>query len=161
MILRQIMRVVHPLRSVTLQKNILAGINGSDSYSTEIKDSVPKEEPTKKNISKAMKAYLERAKEHEDFMQKQREEFQIGKRHLANMMGEDPETFTQDDIDHAIEYLFPSGLYEKKARPLMKPPEEVFPQRKAAEFDESGRYLLFRYLYYVQCCQNEETVCYT
>lgn len=146
MILRQIMRVVHPLRSVTLQKNILAGINGSDSYSTEIKDSVPQEEPTKKNISKAMKAYLERAKEHEDFMQKQREEFQIGKRHLANMMGEDPETFTQDDIDHAIEYLFPSGLYEKKARPLMKPPEEVFPQRKAAEFDESGR--PYHFLFY-------------
>lgn len=39
----------------------------------------------------------------------------------------------------AIEYLFPSGLFEKKARPFMRPPEEVFPERKAAEFDESGR----------------------
>lgn len=27
------------------------------------------------------------------------EEFEVGKRHLANMMGEDPETFTQEDID--------------------------------------------------------------
>jgi small subunit ribosomal protein S9 len=35
--------------------------------------------------------------------------------------------------------LFPSGLFEKKARPFMRPPEEVFPQRKAAEFDETGR----------------------
>ncbi|XP_060534967.1 small ribosomal subunit protein uS9m [Cylas formicarius] len=92
-----------------------------------------------KSTSKAMKAYLERAREHDEFMTERRHEFQIGKRHLANMMGEDPETFTQEDIDRAIEYLFPSGLFEKKARPIMKPPEEIFPQRKAAEFDETGR----------------------
>lgn len=30
-------------------------------------------------------------------------------------------------------------MYDKRAKPMMKPPEEVFPQRKAAEFDESGR----------------------
>lgn len=35
----------------------------------------------------------------EEFIKKQVEEFNIGKRHLANMMGEDPETFTQGDID--------------------------------------------------------------
>lgn len=34
-----------------------------------------------------------------EYIQKQVEEFNIGKRHLANMMGEDPETFTQEDID--------------------------------------------------------------
>uniref|UniRef100_D3TM49 Small ribosomal subunit protein uS9m n=1 Tax=Glossina morsitans morsitans TaxID=37546 RepID=D3TM49_GLOMM len=90
-------------------------------------------------ISKAMKAYLERAQEHDEFMKTQQLEYQIGKRHLANMMGEDSETFTQEDINNAIEYLFPSGLYEKKARPSMRPPEEVFPARKAAEFDETGR----------------------
>lgn len=33
----------------------------------------------------------------------------------------------------------PSALYDKRAKPMMKPPEEVFPQRKAAEFDETGR----------------------
>lgn len=86
-----------------------------------------------------MKAYLERAQQHNEFMDAKNKEFQIGKRHLANMMGEDPETFTQKDIDEAIEYLFPSGLYDSKARPFMRPPEEVYPQRKAAEFDESGR----------------------
>lgn len=53
----------------------------------------------KKNINKSMKAYLERAREHDEFMKGQNYEFQIGKRHLANMMGEDPETFTQRDID--------------------------------------------------------------
>lgn len=49
--------------------------------------------------SKAMKAYIQRAKEHDEFMQVQEDEYRIGKRHLANMMGEDPETFTQDDVD--------------------------------------------------------------
>lgn len=93
----------------------------------------------KGKVSKAMKAYLERAKAHDEFMKVQNLEFKLGKRHLANMMGEDPETFTQTDIDRAIQYLFPSGLYDKKARPMMKPPEEVIPQRKAAEFDETGR----------------------
>lgn len=34
-----------------------------------------------------------------EFIQKQVEEFNIGKRHLANMMGEDPENFTQEDVD--------------------------------------------------------------
>nr|XP_014098407.1 28S ribosomal protein S9, mitochondrial isoform X2 [Bactrocera oleae] len=86
-----------------------------------------------------MKAYLERARENDEFMKTQKLEYQIGKRHLANMMGEDPETFTQEDIDNAIEYLFPSGLFDKRARPLMKSPEEIFPARKAAEFDETGR----------------------
>lgn len=46
-----------------------------------------------------MRAYLERAKAHDEFMKQQIHEFQIGKRHLANMMGEDPETFTQQDVD--------------------------------------------------------------
>jgi small subunit ribosomal protein S9 len=55
------------------------------------------------------------------------------------MMGEKAEQMTQEDIDKAIEYLFPSGLYEKSARPLMKPPEEIFPKQKDAEFDAEGR----------------------
>jgi small subunit ribosomal protein S9 len=49
--------------------------------------------------NKAMKAYLERATAHDEFMQIQSHGFRIGKRHLANMMGEDPETFSQNDID--------------------------------------------------------------
>lgn len=69
----------------------------SSHYATDVTaTAVPKPQ---KPISKAMKAYLERAKEHDEFMKIQREEFCIGKRHLANMMGEDPETFTQEDIN--------------------------------------------------------------
>ncbi|XP_074521051.1 small ribosomal subunit protein uS9m [Halichoeres trimaculatus] len=81
-----------------------------------------------------------------EFIQKQVEEFNVGKRHLANMMGEDPETFTQEDIDRSIAYLFPSGLFEKQARPLMKHPDEVFPQQRAVQWGEDGR--PFHFLFY-------------
>jgi len=91
------------------------------------------------SIGKAMQAYMERAKEHQKFMKEQEEEFVFGRRHLANMMGKDPETFTQNDIDESIRYLFPAGLFEPKARPIMRPPTEIFPKQKSAEFDASGR----------------------
>ncbi len=42
------------------------------------------------------------------------------------MMGVDPAEMTQEEVDKAIEYLLPSGLKESSARPLMKPPEEVW-----------------------------------
>lgn len=93
----------------------------------------------KEKTSRAMKAYLERSRDHDEFIKTKKQEYELGKRHLANMMGEDPENFTQEDVDRAIEYLMPCGLYDKKARPMMKPPEEVYPPRKAAEFDETGR----------------------
>jgi small subunit ribosomal protein S9 len=97
------------------------------------------QEGVKGNISKAMHLYLERAKEHQRFMKDQEQEFVFGRRHLANMMGKDPEAFTQKDIDEAIRYLFPSGLFEPKARPKMKPPQEIYPKQKAAQFDINGR----------------------
>lgn len=43
------------------------------------------------------------------------------------------------NVQRSIEYLFPSGIYDPKARPMMRHPEEIFPNRKAAEFDETGR----------------------
>lgn len=90
-------------------------------------------------ISKAMKAYLDRAQQHDDFIKEQTHEYEMGRRHLANMMGVDENTFTQRDIDEAICYLMPSGLFDKKARPMMKHPKDLFPKRKAAEFDATGR----------------------
>ncbi|CAL1598691.1 unnamed protein product [Knipowitschia caucasica] len=81
-----------------------------------------------------------------EFIQKQVQEYNIGKRHLANMMGEDPETFTQEDVDRSIAYLFPSGLFEKKARPIMKHPDEIFPKQRAIQWDADGR--PFHFLFY-------------
>lgn len=34
-----------------------------------------------------------------ELIQEQLEEFRVGKRHLANMMSEDPESFSQEDVD--------------------------------------------------------------
>jgi small subunit ribosomal protein S9 len=42
-------------------------------------------------------------------------------------------------IQESIRYLFPAGLFEPKARPIMRPPNEIFPKQKAAQFDASGR----------------------
>uniref|UniRef100_A0A146LSR9 Small ribosomal subunit protein uS9m n=1 Tax=Lygus hesperus TaxID=30085 RepID=A0A146LSR9_LYGHE len=99
-----------------------------------------------KKQSKVMKAYVERSKAYNEFMKKEEQAYNIGKRHLANMMGVDPETFTQKDVDEAIEYLFPSGIFDKRGRPFMKPPQDVFPPRKDAQFDETGR--PFHFLFY-------------
>ncbi|KAL6257895.1 hypothetical protein P5V15_011494 [Pogonomyrmex californicus] len=117
--------------------------NKSQSFATsinDIKDEIKSntKKPEKK-ISKAMAMYLQRTKEHDEFMKKEIIEYEIGKRHLANMMGEDPECFTQADVERSIEYLFPSGLFDPKARPIMDHPEKIFPNKKEAEFDESGR----------------------
>jgi len=91
-------------------------------------------------ISKAMRAYIDRARTHGKFMDKQCAEFDIGKRHLARIMGKDPELdFTQGDVDKAIEYLFPSGLFAPPARPFMRHPSKVYPKRKAPQFGWDGR----------------------
>lgn len=90
-------------------------------------------------MSLAMKFYLEKKRSHDAFIAKERSEFELGKKHLANMMGMQYESMTQEDIDKAIEYLFPSGLYAETARPMMKPPEEIYPRQKEAEFDVDGR----------------------
>ena len=78
-----------------------------------------------KKLSSAMKHYMERKREHDTFIAKERSEFELGKKHLANMMGMDYDAMSQEDVDKAIEYLFPSGLFHEDARPKMKPPEEV------------------------------------
>eukprot|EP00092_Neocalanus_flemingeri_P020772 GFUD01022508.1.p1 GENE.GFUD01022508.1~~GFUD01022508.1.p1 ORF type:complete len:398 (+),score=132.89 GFUD01022508.1:50-1243(+) len=93
---------------------------------------------SEREMSSAMKMYLKRKREHDMFISRERAEFDIGKEHLANMMGLEASTITQEQIDKSIEYLFPSGL-APEAKPVMKPPEEIFPRQKDAEFDMEGR----------------------
>lgn len=92
-----------------------------------------------REISKSMMSYLKRAREHKEFLLKETVEFERGKRHLANMMGVEPNEMTQKDIDTAIKYLFPTGLFDKKAWPMMKHPETIFKAQKEAQFDVEGR----------------------
>merc|ERR1712142_861388 len=73
------------------------------------------------------------------FMKEEIEKYHFSKRWLAKMMGEDPDTFSQDDMDEAIRYLLPSHLLGKDARPQLKHPYEVFPKVKEDEFDADGR----------------------
>jgi len=91
-------------------------------------------------ISKAMKAYIERARKEGRFMKQQTAEYELGKRHLARIMGKDPTLdFTQKDIESAISYLFPSGLFSPYARPFMDHPSKIFPKKKAPQFGWDGR----------------------
>lgn len=118
----------------------------STSYSTEVEQVDDKEKNNEavsekikeKNMSSAMRLYLMRKREHDMFIAREESEFKIGTEHLANMMGLDQESMTQEDIDKSIEYLFPSGL-NAEARPMMKPPALIFPRQKDAEFDVDGR----------------------
>eukprot|EP00095_Tigriopus_kingsejongensis_P000963 maker-scaffold83_size396513-snap-gene-1.21 protein:Tk00963 transcript:maker-scaffold83_size396513-snap-gene-1.21-mRNA-1 annotation:"unknown" len=112
----------------------------SDEMASEIdSESVSLSKTERKTVNLAVKAYLERKRKYDAFMTIERSEFDLGQKHLANMMGMDYESMEQVDIDKAIEYLFPSGLYEESARALMKPPEQVYPKQKEAEFDGEGR----------------------
>lgn len=54
---------------------------------------------TKEKLSKAAKAYLERAQKYDEMISEARAEYTTGMRHLANMMGENPDTFTQADAN--------------------------------------------------------------
>ncbi|CAI4229146.1 unnamed protein product [Auanema sp. JU1783] len=92
-----------------------------------------------KKIGRALETYLKQSKEHTAMMNRERADFELGRRHLANMMSLDANTMTQSDIDSAIEYLFPSGLSDPKARPVMRPPDEIIPQFKQFTFDDEGR----------------------
>lgn len=117
-----------------------------------------KSEDRLRNLNKSMKSYMKRVIEHETLMKKEIAEYNIGKRHLANMMGKDPATFQQSDINAAIKYLFPSGLFDPKAQPAMKHPDDLYPKCAEAQFDTTGRphhFLFYTALpNYYQCLYN-------
>ncbi|CAD6224653.1 GSCOCG00005486001-RA-CDS [Cotesia congregata] len=130
------------LRQYSITKNLTEGIYIKSlmrSCFSTTAESVEDGSFKNKKLNSAMRAYLERAAEYDKFIKKEDQDYQIGKRHLANMMGENPETFNQDAVNRSIQYLFPSGLYEPKARPIMEEASKIFPPKKAAQFDEEGR----------------------
>lgn len=50
-------------------------------------------------MNNAARMFMERAHEYDEMIEDSRLEYQLGLRHLANMMGEDPEMFTQKDAN--------------------------------------------------------------
>ncbi|KAJ1525977.1 hypothetical protein ONE63_009160 [Megalurothrips usitatus] len=83
-----------------------------------------------------MRAYIDRVKEFEQKTILASEEYDTGKRFLANIMGEDPSLFSNEDVDKAVQYLLPSGIYQEFCRPEMKPPQDIV---QKAKFDDTGR----------------------
>ncbi|KAK5983577.1 RhoGAP and Ras-association domain containing protein [Trichostrongylus colubriformis] len=121
-------------------RTLLPSVRAARLLSTEsvASSSFTEEKPLKK-IGRALETYIKLSREHVSMMARERADFELGRRHLANMMNMDPHTMTQEDIDTAISYLFPSGLFDLKARPVMRPPDEIMPKFHRFEFDEEGR----------------------
>lgn len=105
----------------------------------DVKTAVPATLSNEERIGRAMRVYLEKKKASDAVIKSHIQEYELGKRHLANIMGTDPDDFTQRDINAAIAYLLPSGLFNKKARPMFKHPFEILPKLFAARFDATGR----------------------
>jgi len=63
-------------------------------------------------ISKSMKAYLENAHKISQLIESETKEFELGKRHLANIMGWNFHNITQNDINVCLTFFcFFSFLY--------------------------------------------------
>ncbi|XP_076818527.1 small ribosomal subunit protein uS9m-like isoform X2 [Clavelina lepadiformis] len=84
----------------------------------------------------------------EDYIQHKIDEHNLGVRRLAAMMGEDPDSFTNEDVKKAIQYLFPSSLTAKPARPQMEHPSVVFPAKIKLQANKEGR--PHHYLFYTR-----------
>nr|XP_039260045.1 28S ribosomal protein S9, mitochondrial-like [Styela clava] len=81
----------------------------------------------------------------DEFLIKQAEKYKLNKRRLANMMGEDPDTYNDEDMKRSIRYLFPSDL-DEEVLPSMEHPSKLYTSQLRIHWDENGRPL--HYLYY-------------
>lgn len=57
------------------------------------------DEDSQQKMNKAARMFMERSREYDEMIEDARIEYKVGLRHLANMMGEDAETFTQKDAN--------------------------------------------------------------
>lgn len=64
-------------------------------------------------MNNAARIFMERAREYDEMIEDARAEYRLGLRHLANMMGSDPETFTQKDAEASLTLVRPN-LFEMK-----------------------------------------------
>uniref|UniRef100_A0A1I8BLI5 28S ribosomal protein S9, mitochondrial n=1 Tax=Meloidogyne hapla TaxID=6305 RepID=A0A1I8BLI5_MELHA len=119
-LLRQNILFVHSLaQTLPPDSSSISTEDGTKNYTSVQRE---KERRDRVNqISDAMNLYIKSINEQEKFIEDEMIGFEKGKRHLANIMGVDPETMTQKQIDTSIKYLFPSGLFSLKTRPVMQP----------------------------------------
>ncbi|CAH8640688.1 unnamed protein product [Schistosoma guineensis] len=87
----------------------------------------------------SVKSYLKNIEKNEMILSIEKKEYENGRKFLAQIMGYDPVHFTPEQVNEAIEYLLPSSLYAKRARPVFKEPHLVFPPQKQLQCDVNGR----------------------
>ncbi|EGT53222.1 hypothetical protein CAEBREN_16751 [Caenorhabditis brenneri] len=117
----------------------IALTRSSRAMSVASQASASDSETSVRKIGKALETYLKNSQQHVAMMEKHRAEFETGRRHLAKMMSLDIHELDQAAIDRAIQYLFPSGLTDPNARPVMRPPDEILPKFQRFTFDEEGK----------------------
>ncbi|XP_064404610.1 small ribosomal subunit protein uS9m-like isoform X2 [Halichondria panicea] len=116
---------------VTLVRNIMrrrALTTASHDSHPEPKSEEVRVEPSEEELSGA-----------EPWMVDELQRYYQGRRRLADMMGVPPNKFTDKDVEDALRYLLPSRLFARDARPSMKHPFKIFPERKEALFGRKGR----------------------
>ncbi|XP_048771076.2 28S ribosomal protein S9, mitochondrial-like isoform X2 [Ostrea edulis] len=127
----------HGVSAPILQRYFTRTLSTKDLVSSDHTDK--KIQRRSEKISAAMKAFLKKAREHEIKVNIHTEEYELGRKHLANMMGIHPDEMTKDHINEAIQYLLPSGLFDKGSRPQFKHPKDFLPVNLEFPFDVSGR----------------------
>ncbi|XP_033739894.1 28S ribosomal protein S9, mitochondrial-like [Pecten maximus] len=137
---RQLFKLLASTQGMKLCINSRCGIHSSVS---KLQQDAPKNQSASgekaKMISNAMKAYLETAVKYEKEKENLTYEYEIGRRHLANMMGIHHEDFTKEHAKIAVKYLMPSGMFDKKAHPYLLEADDVLPHKKKAQFGRDGR----------------------
>jgi hypothetical protein len=108
-------RLLRGSSTASLQNTTRSAANASGLYRPNLERMIPKHllrnpkqslsvegEEALIKINSSIVAYLENASKHKHFMSEKKAEFELGKRHLANIMGWNPETLTQSDINVSI-----------------------------------------------------------
>ncbi|KAL9969271.1 hypothetical protein ACROYT_G021467 [Oculina patagonica] len=86
-------------------------------------------------------ATLEESQDDDDPLLQQAVYYEQYRQWLAKLMGKDPESFGREEIQKAVEYLMPSGLYAKDCRPIFEDPRTIYRQTVgyAKAIDKKGR----------------------
>lgn len=72
------------------KKNSVASATSSEPQAAAAKD---------ESVNRAMKGYMRKVEAYNTMIAEHTAKFELGKRHIANIMGLDPNTITQQDID--------------------------------------------------------------
>ncbi|WAR08234.1 RT09-like protein [Mya arenaria] len=104
------------------------------------KASVPKAFTKQQIITRSIDRFIRYLETEDAKLEKSIAEYELGKRHLANIMGlDDSADLTREEVRKCLDYLLPSSLTNKEARPIMEHPLVLRPRRHMAEHDEEGR----------------------